>query len=165
MWYKKSISRPLHSVHFTAIFTHSRLNDLLLMTCLSIKGHSVASCCTRPLWNSSYYVRRNIRTMPPSPYWVSRASMYIQYYSRLKEDHHHSTSSHSHISFTNGGMLYHTRRLNEVESGYSPCPPVRLSVRLWTESCPLCIFHNIHPTHFVFTDFINQLQVSRADFF
>ena len=36
----------------------------------------------------------------------------------------------------------------------SPCP----SIRLWTESCPLCIFHNIHRIHFIFTHLIKQLQ-------
>ena len=50
--------------------------------------------------------------------------------------------------------------LNEVEGGYShrilvsPCP----SVRLWTESCPLCIFYNTHRIHFIFTHLIKQLQ-------
>ena len=36
----------------------------------------------------------------------------------------------------------------------SPCP----SVRLWTESCPLCIFYNTCPIHFIFTHLIKQLQ-------
>ena len=35
----------------------------------------------------------------------------------------------------------------------SPCP----SVRLWTESCPLCIFNNTHRIHFIFTHLIKQL--------
>ena len=47
-------------------------------------------------------------------------------------------------------LLY--RSLNEVEGGIfvSPCP-------LWTESCPLCIFHNTSHIHFTFTHLINQL--------
>ena len=36
----------------------------------------------------------------------------------------------------------------------SPCP----SVRLWTESCPLCIFDNTHRIHFIFAHLIKQLQ-------
>ena len=44
----------------------------------------------------------------------------------------------------------------------SPCPSVRLSVRpsvrLWTESCPLCIFKNTHRIHFIFAHLIKQLQ-------
>ena len=36
----------------------------------------------------------------------------------------------------------------------SPCP----SVRLWTESCPLCIFNNTHRIHFIFAHLIKQLQ-------
>ena len=35
---------------------------------------------------------------------------------------------------------------------------VRRSVRLWTESCPLCIFHNTCWTHFIFAHLIKQLQ-------
>ena len=40
----------------------------------------------------------------------------------------------------------------------SPCASVCPSVRLWTESCPLCIFNNNHQIHFVCTHLINQLQ-------
>ena len=36
----------------------------------------------------------------------------------------------------------------------SPCP----SVRLWTESCPPCIFNNTHRIHFIFAHLIKQLQ-------
>ena len=36
----------------------------------------------------------------------------------------------------------------------SVCP----SVRLWTESCLLCIFHNTSWIHFIFTHLIKQLQ-------
>ena len=36
----------------------------------------------------------------------------------------------------------------------SLCP----SVRLWTESCPLCIVHNTSGIHFIFTHLIDQLQ-------
>ena len=36
----------------------------------------------------------------------------------------------------------------------SPCP----SVRLWTESCPLCIFSNTHQIHIIFAHLIKQLQ-------
>ena len=36
----------------------------------------------------------------------------------------------------------------------SPCP----SVRLWTESCPLCIVNNTHRIHFIFAHLIKQLQ-------
>ena len=37
-------------------------------------------------------------------------------------------------------------------------PSVRPSVSLWTESCPLCIFHDTSRFHFIFTHLINQLQ-------
>ena len=44
----------------------------------------------------------------------------------------------------------------------SPClsvrPSVCPSVRLWTESCPLCIFKNTHRIHFIFAHLIKQLQ-------
>ena len=36
----------------------------------------------------------------------------------------------------------------------SICP----SVRLWTESCSLCIFHNTRRIHFIFTHLFKQLQ-------
>ena len=36
----------------------------------------------------------------------------------------------------------------------SPCP----SVHLWTESCPLCIFHNTSRIHFIFAHLIDQLH-------
>ena len=35
---------------------------------------------------------------------------------------------------------------------------IRLSVPLWTESCPLCIFYNTSWIQFIFIRFINQLQ-------
>ena len=35
---------------------------------------------------------------------------------------------------------------------------VRLSGRLWTKSCPLCIFHNASLIHFIFACLIKQLQ-------
>ena len=40
----------------------------------------------------------------------------------------------------------------------SVCPSIRPSVSLWTESCPLCIFHDTSRFHFIFTHLINQLQ-------
>ena len=51
-------------------------------------------------------------------------------------------------------------RLYEVEGDImvSPCPSVHLSVRLWTESCLLCIFNNTCRIHFIFTHLIKQLQ-------
>ena len=43
--------------------------------------------------------------------------------------------------------------------GYTDCIlSVRLSVRLWTESLPLCIFYNTRRIHFIFTHVIKQLQ-------
>ena len=36
----------------------------------------------------------------------------------------------------------------------SVCP----SVRLWTESCPLCIFNNTQRIHFIFAHLIKQLK-------
>ena len=53
-------------------------------------------------------------------------------------------------------LLYYTPLLNEVEGGIlvSACP----SVRPWTESYPLCIFHNTSQIHLIFTDLNNQLQ-------
>ena len=62
---------------------------------------------------------------------------------------------------------YYTPRFNEVERGIywfhlvrlSVCPSVRLSsVRLWTESCPLCIFNHTRRIHFILAHFIKQLQ-------
>ena len=35
---------------------------------------------------------------------------------------------------------------------------VRQSVRLWTESCPLCIFNNTHRIHFIFAHLIEQFK-------
>ena len=37
-------------------------------------------------------------------------------------------------------------------------PSVRPSVRLWTESCPLCIFYNTHRINFILTHLIKWLQ-------
>ena len=49
-------------------------------------------------------------------------------------------------------------RFNEVEGGIlvSPCPLVRLC----TESCSLCSFHNTCSTHFIFTHLIKKLQTA-----
>ena len=35
---------------------------------------------------------------------------------------------------------------------------VRPSVRLWAQTCPLCIFNNTHQIHFIFAHLIKQLQ-------
>ena len=40
----------------------------------------------------------------------------------------------------------------------SPCPSVCSSVRLWTESCPLCMFYNTWWIPFMFTHRVKQLQ-------
>ena len=47
----------------------------------------------------------------------------------------------------------------KLKGGYtgitlSVCP----SVRLWTESCPLCNFNNTHRIHFIFAHLIRQLK-------
>ena len=55
----------------------------------------------------------------------------------------------------------YTPRFNEVERGVYWYHLVRLtgpSVRLWTESCPLCIFNNTHRIHFIFAHLIKQLK-------
>ena len=53
-------------------------------------------------------------------------------------------------------------RFNEVERGAYWFHLVRLSiclsVRLWTESCPVCIFKNTRRIHFIFAHLIRQLQ-------
>ena len=60
------------------------------------------------------------------------------------------------------GMGNDTPRFNEVERGVYWYHLVRLSVclsvRLWTESYPLCIFNNTHRIHFIFAHLIKQLQ-------
>ena len=38
-------------------------------------------------------------------------------------------------------------------------PSVRLSIRLWTKSCPLCIFHNTSRIHFILAHLIKQFRV------
>ena len=57
---------------------------------------------------------------------------------------------------------YYTHHFNEVERGvywfHVVRPSVRLSIRLWTKSCPLCIFHNNSRIHFIFAHLINQLE-------
>ena len=57
-------------------------------------------------------------------------------------------------------------RFNEVDRGVYWYHLVRLSVRpsvrLWTESCPLCIFNNTHRIHFIFAHLIKQLKVCRV---
>ena len=48
---------------------------------------------------------------------------------------------------------YYTPRSTKLKGGIlvAPCPTVCLSVRMWTESCPLCIFNNTCRIHFIFT--------------
>ena len=47
----------------------------------------------------------------------------------------------------------------------SPCPSVRPSVRLWTESCPLCIFHKKDLSDpFIFTHLVNLLHIFKNKF-
>ena len=59
-------------------------------------------------------------------------------------------------------QIFYTPRFNEVDRGVYWYHLVRLSVRpsvrLWTESCPLCIFKNTHRIHFIFAHLIKQLQ-------
>ena len=40
----------------------------------------------------------------------------------------------------------------------SYCPPVRLSVRLWTVSCPLCFINDIRLIYFLFAHLIQLLR-------
>ena len=40
----------------------------------------------------------------------------------------------------------YTPASTKLKGGYTPCP----SIRLWTESCPLCIFNNDCRIHFIF---------------
>ena len=58
--------------------------------------------------------------------------------------------------------LYYTPLFNEVDRGVYWYHLVRLSVclsvRLWTESCPLCIFNNTHRIHFIFVFFWLGIQ-------
>ena len=58
-------------------------------------------------------------------------------------------------------LVFYTPRstkLNGVYWYHLVRPSLRPSLRLWTESCPLCIFYNIHRIHFIFTHLIKQLQ-------
>ena len=62
-------------------------------------------------------------------------------------------------------IIPHTStKLKEGYTGVtlSVCPSARPSVcpsvRLWTESCPLCIFNNTHRIYFTFAHLIKQLQ-------
>ena len=61
---------------------------------------------------------------------------------------------------------YYTPRFKEVERGVYWYHLVRLSVcpsvRLWTESCPLCIFINTHRIHFIFAHQATSEGVSRV---
>ena len=55
-------------------------------------------------------------------------------------------------------MIRYTLRFKEVERWVYWFHVVRPSVRPWTKSCPLCIFHNTSQIHFVFAHLIKQLQ-------
>ena len=50
--------------------------------------------------------------------------------------------------------IYYTPCFNEVERGVYWFH----LVRLWTESCPLCIFNNTHRIHFIFAHLFKQPQ-------
>ena len=54
------------------------------------------------------------------------------------------------------GTFYYNLGSTQVEGGIlvSSCP----SVRLWTESCPLCIFYNTRWVNLIFAHLIKQLQ-------
>ena len=53
-------------------------------------------------------------------------------------------------------LYYYTPRFNKVERGYIGFTlSVRPTVRLWRESCPLCIFNSSGPCHI--SHLINQL--------
>ena len=51
-------------------------------------------------------------------------------------------------------------KLKRVYTGFtlSICPSVYLSVRLWTESCLLCIFHNTSRVHFVWLSNVRMIK-------
>ena len=52
------------------------------------------------------------------------------------------------------GLCHNWLHLRWCSQFHCRCP----SVRLWTESCPLCIFNNTHRIHFIFAHLIKQLQ-------
>ena len=62
-----------------------------------------------------------------------------------------------HIYLGNTGTLLYPPLQRSWKGGIlvSPCP----SVRLWTESCPLCIFNNNNWILFIFVHLIKQLQM------
>ena len=68
------------------------------------------------------------------------------------------------VNLTKKHTFFYTPTRFNNEGGYagitlSICP----SVRLWTESCLLCIFNNSHQIHFIFAHLIKQLKgVSRV---
>ena len=55
-------------------------------------------------------------------------------------------------------VYFYTPRFDEVERGVYWFHLVRLSVCLWTESCPLFIFNNTRRIHVIFAHLIKQLQ-------
>ena len=63
---------------------------------------------------------------------------------------------------SNTNLVYYTPCFNKVERGvywfHLVHLSVRLSIRLWMESCPLCILHNTSWIHFIFTHLIKKLQ-------
>ena len=78
------------------------------------------------------------------------------------------SSKWRHFCFSVGIQMtvadYYTLHFNKVERGgytgftLSVCQNVRLSVRPWTESYPLCISINTRWIHFIFTHLIKQLR-------
>ena len=68
----------------------------------------------------------------------------------------------SHLWSTGSIPCHYTPHFNKVERGNYWFHVVRLSiglcVHLWTESCPLCIFHNTSQIHFIFIHHIKQPQ-------
>ena len=60
----------------------------------------------------------------------------------------------SYIARWHCHRIYYTLRFNEVERGVYWFH----LVRLWTESCPLCIFNNTHRILFILAHLIKQLQ-------
>ena len=62
------------------------------------------------------------------------------------------------IVYTNASYTHLYPKLKGVRRYTGFTLSVRPSVRLWTASCPLCIFNNTHRIHFIFTHLTKQLK-------
>ena len=123
---------------------------------LPVVLHAGRADCLPLIWQlfGMKFVFLKIINVKISTKWQKYSNLYYMLHAKLSLITILPTGRYEAFLFK--GTFYYTLGSTKLKGGIlvSICP----SVRLWTASCPLCIFYNTRWVHFIFTHLIKQLQ-------